>query len=40
MIAGACLRAALVFYVYEEGRRRELVITRIGPDSVTGYLVL
>jgi LPXTG-site transpeptidase (sortase) family protein len=30
----------LVFYVYEEGRRRELVITRIGPDSVTGYLVL
>ncbi len=30
----------LVFHVYEEGRRHELVITRIGPDSVTGYLVL
>jgi sortase A len=30
----------LVFYVYEDGKRRELVLTRIGSDSVTGYLVL
>lgn len=30
----------LVFYGYVDGKRRELVITHVSPDSVTGYLVL
>jgi sortase A len=34
------IRDPLVFYVYEDGKRRELVITRITPNSVTGYLQL
>ncbi len=30
----------LVFYGYQDGKRRKLVITRLTPNSVTGYLVL
>jgi LPXTG-site transpeptidase (sortase) family protein len=30
----------LVFYTFEEGKRRELVITKITSNSVTGYLGL
>ncbi len=30
----------LVFYLYEDGKRRELVITRVTATSVTGYLQL
>jgi hypothetical protein len=29
-----------VFYGYQDGRRRELVITNVTKDSVTGYLLL
>jgi len=29
-----------VFYDYKDGRRRELVITRVTRDSVMGYLIL
>jgi hypothetical protein len=30
----------VIFYGYQDGRKRELVITNVTPDSVTGYLVL
>jgi hypothetical protein len=30
----------VVFYGHEDGKRRELVITRVTPNSVTGYLQL
>ena len=28
----------LVFYGYQDGKRRELVITHVAESSVTGYL--
>jgi sortase A len=34
------LHQPLVFYGHQDGKRRELVITRIGKDSVSGYLQL
>jgi hypothetical protein len=30
----------VIFYGYQDGRKRELVITNVTPDSVRGYLVL
>jgi hypothetical protein len=30
----------VIFYGYQDGRKRELVITNVTPDSVAGYLVL
>jgi len=34
------IQSPRVFYGYKDGRRRELVITRVTPDSVMGYLIL
>jgi len=34
------MQGPVIFYGHEDGKRRELVITRVTPNSVTGYLQL